>query len=655
MAAVAFLASPGPGPGPFPFLSRLPSLPVMAAIGLAVAAAAAALPLLSRRGRPMLQLPTRVRLRRWPGPGFTRRRLILRRRYGLPAARKIARRARPSLTWQARRFGPWQELAGFVGTAHGWLFAARVYSHLEQLILIIAPPRKGKSAAAVGSIIDDPGPVVATSIRGDLIEGSAGLRQQIGRVHVFNPEGAGNYGSTLTWNPVYGCQDMATAARRAGYMVEGVTVRGLEDSSFWQDQASMTLAAYLHAAGLADGSMRDVYRWILEEDPQPIHILSSHPGAAEFALGLVNKYISLPDRTRAGISTTLNATLRFMQDPQIADQLCPPGPGSLNIPEFLHSRDTLYLVVADAAQSPVPPVFTALIAEITWVARAVAGASGRLDPPLTLELDELANTAPVPADKWATWAAGCGVVMKLYCQAYAQLVDRYKEQGAEILWQACDVKVIHAHTAEDALCRRVEAACGPVRVRSIRSQTRGTQGHDGSYSSTYDWADVQALPAPMVRELPAGTAIVFQGGAKPVIVRTEKYWRRADVKRFRRRGGTVALPTAVRPPAPVPDPALLEPPPLLPEFETALAGEAYAMPDIPGLTEFPDVLPGAELPAPMLPETPPAWHGDMLAARRARRAGRPHPPLSPPPDSQGPPGSGWLPSAGHGHEGGDQA
>jgi len=143
------------------------------------------------RRRPPLALELRVRLRLWPGPGFARSCWALRRQHGLAAAR----RARPSLSWRDRRFGSWQEYASFAGWAHGWVRPVRVYTHLEQVRLVIAPPQKGKSAAEAGSIIDAPGPVVATSVRGDLITASAGLRQRLGRVHVFNPEGAGGYGS----------------------------------------------------------------------------------------------------------------------------------------------------------------------------------------------------------------------------------------------------------------------------------------------------------------------------------------------------------------------------------------------------------------------------------------------------------------------------
>lgn len=614
-------------PALFPWLAGFPLIPVLAGTVAVVTAVTIALLMTQGSGSPLLSLSTRVRLRMWPGPGFARSRLELRNRYGLPAARKIARR-RPSMNWKALRFGPWQQYAGYVGQAHGWLAPARVHTHFEQLRLVIAPPQKGKSAAAAGSIIDDPGPVVATSIRGDLIGASAGLRQRVGSVHVFNPEGAGNYGSTLTWNPVHGCEDMATAARRAGYMVEGVQAKGLDDASFWQDQASMVLASYLHAAALAAGSMRDVYRWVLDDDPRPAHILDSHAGAAEFAAGMARKYLALPDRTRAGVSTTLNAALRFMQDPMIVRTLCPDGPGTLDIPGFIASRDTLYLVAADAAQSPVPPVFTALLAEVVHIARHTATAAGRLDPPLTLELDEVTNIAPVPVAAWATYAAGSGIRIHCYVQSYSQLVQRWKEHGAETIWQSSDAKIIYSHTTESELCRRVEAACGQVRVKRPGSRARGS-GQPGGITVT--WENQPVLPAAVLRELPGGRAIVIQGGSRPVVVRPEKYWRRRDVRRFARAGGQTGLPAAPAPEIPAPDPELLTMP---------IADEQQQDPfgDMAGYGPFgqfmaPGAMPGAD------PAAQAYWPEDELAARRAGRGGpgavEPWPETAPPGAWQG--------------------
>jgi type IV secretion system protein VirD4 len=509
-------------------------------------------------GRHMLSLVTRVRLRLPPGPGFARGRWVLRRSHGLPAARRTARRTRPGLTWQDRRLGPWRHYATFIGWAHGWIAPTRVYAGFEQLLLEIAPPQRGKSAAAAGRIIDDPGPVVATSIRGDLITATAGLRQLRGTVHVFNPEGAGAYGSTVLVDLVAGCQDMATAVRRAGHMVEATTARGLEDGSFWQDQASMALAAFLHAAALVSGTFREVYRWVLEDSDQPLQILSRHPAAAPGAQDQLSHYLALPDRTRSGISTTLLGTLRFMQVPQVAAMVCPlPGQG-FEFAAFLHSQDTLYLVAADAAQSPVPPLFAAIIAEITHLARVAAS---RPDPPLTLELDEVANLAPIPVAAWATWAAGSGIRMHLYAQSFAQLAERWGPLGAETIWQACDIKIVHSCSSEEALCHKLEEACGTVRVTV---PARSGPGHPVEVGELQ-----RVLPFAAVRELPPGRAVVLRGGAPPVIVRTERHWRRADARRLARRGGQPVLPATAPCYLPDPMPGLLV---------TADSAAALAMP-----------------------------------------------------------------------------
>jgi type IV secretion system protein VirD4 len=532
---------------PLPALTR--DLFAFAAAAIAIAAIiAVARAWRSPAARRLLPLATRVRLRLAPGPGFTSSRLALRRRHGLPPARKAARRTRPGLSRAAVRRGPWHQYATFLGWAHGWLAPARVYGTFEQLLLVIAGPQKGKSGAAAGRILDAPGPVVATSIRGDLIAATAGLRQAAGQVHVFNPEGTGPYRSTFQWNPAAGCQDMSAAVRRAGYMIEAITTRGLEDSTFWQDQASMTLAAYLHAAGLAAGTLRDVYRWILDSSSQPLHILASHPAAAAPAASHLQHYLTLPDRTRSGVSTTLLGALRFLQVPEIASIVCPlPGRG-LDLAGFLASRDVMYLVAADAAQSPVPPLFNALVAELAYLARQLGGAgpAGRLDPPLTLELDEAPNLTPLPIAAWATWAAGSGIRMHVCSQSFAQLAERWGPLGAETIWQACDVKLIHAGSSEEALSRKVSDACGEVRAGS-----RGGQAAD-QYRPALPFADL--------RTLPRGRAVVIRSGTGPVIVRTEEYWRRRDVRHFARRGGTPLLPSApqARPAEPIP--SLLSPP-----------------------------------------------------------------------------------------------
>lgn len=284
----------------------------------------------------------------------------------------------------------------------------RVYASLQDIVLTIAAPQKGKSAAAAGRIIDAPGPVVVTSIRGDLIDHTAGLRQQVGTLHVFNPEGVGEYGSTFRWNPVAGCTNMQTAIRRAGHMVEAVEASGLTDATFWSDQAVQVLSSFMHAADLYEGgTLATVYAWLVGDSPVPLEILDTAPHAEPAAAAVIRRFRSLPPKTRQSVELTCRNVLRFMTLPEIAQAVMPdPRIPEFVISDFLQSRDTLYLVASAEAGSPVPPLLCALLAELKHEAVLLGSRlpAGRLDPPLSMELDEVANVTPIPIAAWASGA-----------------------------------------------------------------------------------------------------------------------------------------------------------------------------------------------------------------------------------------------------------
>jgi type IV secretory pathway TraG/TraD family ATPase VirD4 len=536
-----------PGAAGLGIAGSVPHLGAVVALGGVGSAIAGTVVAIRRAGgarrRGWLSLWIRLKLHIHPGPGFATR-WDLWRRYGKPAARKVARHGRPSLTWSQLQFGRWQEYATYHGRAQGWIHRWRVYSTFEDITLVISAPQEGKSARAAGDILDAPGPVVATSIRGDLIAATAGLRARLGVLHIFNPEGVGAYGSTFAWNIVAGCEDPRTAIRRAGHMVEALTNRGLSDADFWTDQASLILSAYLHAAGLIGANIRTVYAWIMEKSEEPVGILTGHPQAAENAALQVNSYLEMPERTRSGVITTLNRVMKFMTDPAIVDMLCPPVGEGFDFDSFLTSKDTLYLVAADTANSPVSPLFVAFLAELTHHARLHPSRTGakRLDPPLTLILDEVANIAPVPVANWATWAAGSGIRMNLYVQAWARVEERWGKEGAATLWQSAKTKVIFTAGSEDALCELVSTMCGKVRVIT------GYDVHEvnGKKHRKPRYETIDVLPAADVRQLPDGRAIVIRRNARPTIVRAEKYWDRADVKAYKRSGQNVYIAPPVQ-------------------------------------------------------------------------------------------------------------
>lgn len=514
-----------------PLQYLIAGLVVLAVVSVASGAVMRALP--GGRRRSWLPLRWRVQLGAHAGPGFAGD-WELWRNLGLPPARRLARHTRPSLSWWDRhKPGGWRAYATYIGRAHGWVVRRHAYAGTESVMLTFAGPRQGKSAAAADRIIDHDGPVCAVSLRDDLVKHTIRVRGLKGPAHVLNPQGVGGahgYGTNTGCNPIPGCEDTTVAARRAREMVNASDDQGLDNADFWRAQSSAILSGYLHAAALAGYGMADVYEWSAGEDDTPLWVLRRSPGANPADRKNVQNFLEkMADRTKSSVVTTLSVgTLAFMRDPAVAEILsADSGLPPFDFEAFLHSRDTLYLI-SDGAEALTRPLFAVFLAELAYTAKRVSDASRtRLDPPLSMELDEIANTAPIPVDKWASWMGGAGIRMSIYSQSWTQLVDRYGPM-AEALWSCADIKLVHGGTTEMALLERVHKLAGTT---TVRGRDRKTYDVDGKERRERTEKEVDVLPVHDLK-LPKFSAVVLAAGIPPTVVRTARVWRRWDVKRL---------------------------------------------------------------------------------------------------------------------------
>ena len=200
----------------------------------------------------------RLRLRLHPGRGHaTAGELWL--RWGRLAAFRRSARSRWSLpAWRRLRCPGLHSV--FLGRAQ-YRHGLRV--PVDEHVLVMAPPRTGKTGLLAGLILRYPGPVVSTTTKADVFALTSGVRSWRGPVLVFNPQSIGGVASTFRWNPVDGCADEAVAIRRADGFANAISMSGTEDPSFWTSKASSYLRALFHAAALSGGDMRLVVRWAL--------------------------------------------------------------------------------------------------------------------------------------------------------------------------------------------------------------------------------------------------------------------------------------------------------------------------------------------------------------------------------------------------------
>ena len=485
---------------------------------LAAAFAWAFLPARYLPGNRARHLRIRLHLRLHPGKGFAHV-FSLWLRWGRLAALRRSGRIRAALPLWYRIADPRQHSV-FLGRAH-YRHGLRV--PLEEHLLVMAPPRTYKTAFLADVILRYPGPVIATTTKADIYHLTAAVRAQHGPVHVFNPQHIGGVASTFCWSPVDGCEDPATAIRRADAFAFAVSQKGVEDGTFWSAKACDYLRGYFHAAALARYDLRTVAAWVAGADPDVPERILLAAGARQWALTLA-ELRSEAHKTAATVRMVMSRALSFMADPALAASVL-PGPGDgFDIPAFLDDAGTVYLIAeAVSEEAPVAPLFAAMATEIHYIAAQLGQASpaGRLDPPLLMGLDEVTQICPVPLPFWLSDSGGKGIQVFAVVHGEAQLAGRWGDHGRQVVLDTSSVKVFLPGITDTTTLQAASTLCGQASWK-VRGQDHATR-HD------------VATPD-MIRQLPAGFALVIRGGCAPVIARLPRAWNNPAYRRARRLG-----------------------------------------------------------------------------------------------------------------------
>ena len=488
-------------------------------------------------GHRARHLRIRLHLRLHPGKGFATA-FSLWLRWGRLAALRRSGRIRRSLPlWY--RICDSRQHSVFLGRAH-YRHGLRV--PLEEHLLVMAPPRTFKTAFLADVILRYPGPVIATTTKADVFALTCGVRAQFGPVHVFNPQGIGGVRSTFRWSPVAGCEDPATAIRRADAFAFAVSQKGVEDGTFWSAKASDYLRGYFHAAALTGMDLRAVAAWVSGADPHVPEQILAAAGAHQWALTLAELH-SEAHKTAATVRMVMSRALSFMADPALAISVL-PGPGeSFDIPAFLRDTGTVYMIAeAVSEEAPVAALFAAMATEIHYIAAQIGQASTarRLDPPLLMGLDEVTQICPVPLPFWLSDSGGKGIQVCAVAHGEAQLTGRWGEHGRQVVLDTSSVKVFLPGITDVTTLDAAAKLCGQASWK-VRGQDHATR-HD------------VATPD-MIRQLPAGFALVIRGGCAPVIARLPRAWKNPAYRRVRHDGELSAeagrdVPAAVLRPGP---------------------------------------------------------------------------------------------------------
>lgn len=401
-----------------------------------------------------------------------------------------------------------------------------VWTSAEESTLRVGIPGTGKTAELACRVIDAPGGVVVTSTATDLYELTGPLRRARGPVAVFNPGGLGRVSSTLRWSPLAGCTDPAVAARRATDLMGPPGATGAEGER-WAIQGRRVLAMLLHAAALGEHRMRDVAAWVANPDAGRADILEAlvtSPQPFEQRRG-AEQAIGMTPRTRDGVMLAIAPAVAWVTLPAAA-WAGDPGLDAqvFTVSDLTARAGALYLLGDD--DGTVAPLVGALVAEIAHQARDAAArrTGGRLDPGLTMVLDEIALVCPTPLDRWMAELRKRSIVIHAACQGLGQLRQRWGNDGASMILNSAAAVLVFGG-CKDAGDLALFGDLAGHRDEEVR-----TYDGDGKVTST-STRRVPVISPAMLAGLPNHRALLIRRGMPVALARTPIAWKRRDIRR----------------------------------------------------------------------------------------------------------------------------
>jgi type IV secretory pathway TraG/TraD family ATPase VirD4 len=406
-----------------------------------------------------------------------------------------------------------------------------LYASLEDVVLAVMAPRAGKTTALTApAMLGAPGPVLATSNKPDVWTTTIAARQRHGHCYLFDPQTITHQPQRFWWNPLAAARTWEDAFRFADHFITAIRndARGGED--FWNLAAQDLLTAFVLAAACDNRTLADVQAWLSDvASREPARILRTH-GFHAAARSVSGRQAGAPE-TRDGVYETARTAASCLSDPRIMAWVSPPASAlvQLDVREFAHSTDTLYLLSKDGAGSAAPLVAAFTDQILRAAVSAAEGQGGRLDPPLYALLDEAANICKI-SDLPLLYShfGSRGILPVTILQSYPQGVAVWGEHGMAALWSAATIKLVGAGIDDAKMAEDLSRLAGEHDV-PVGSMTRDGSGLASWQTST---RRQRVLEPAQIRALEKGTALLLATGVPVTMIRLLPWYEGADAERI---------------------------------------------------------------------------------------------------------------------------
>ncbi|MCK9877848.1 type IV secretory system conjugative DNA transfer family protein [Frankia sp. Ag45/Mut15] len=407
--------------------------------------------------------------------------------------------------------------------------------------IVIGPSQCGKTAAlAIPAILEWDGPLIALSVKTDLLGATIERRRRVGEVAVFDPTRATGQ-PTTAWSPLDSARSLAGARRAARSIVNATswTSGSSGDMSFWTSAAEDLLAGLFWGAATVGLGMDTVVRWVVGMERDPVRAiltpLASHldPTIAADGAQVLAAFTGLWASDRKQVSSTYLVARQMIQPWQEPDVAASATASHLSLAWLLDTGDdgrqtnTLYLSADLDDAERLAPVLGGLVDDLLRQAYAQVGRTGiPLDPPLLVVLDEAGNWPMQNLPGRISTCAGIGIQLLLVYQSKAQIDAAYGTKADVVISNAI-TKVFFAGQSDRSTLDYASGLLGQEHIVQTSTSTDSpglaALGSAGRRSISQAPTRLELLPAALLRQVAPGQALLIHNTLPPAHL-FGRYW-----------------------------------------------------------------------------------------------------------------------------------
>ncbi|MEA2825698.1 MAG: hypothetical protein QOG43_137 [Actinomycetota bacterium] len=422
-------------------------------------------------------------------------------------------------------------------------------------IAVIGPSRCGKSANIISAILENEGPAILSSVKGDLLSATIERRRQLGEVKIFDPTGVVKGYTRAQWSPVANCGDV-TGAKKLASALASANPGNMPNDGFFGSMAEELLWPLLYTAAVSGATMGHVVSWVLGDEASIPDItnrldptLSGHDPIrrrhATMAMKILTDIWGKEARIRSSIYSTALTMVTSWEDPIVADCAIT---SEITMEWLVSGANTLYVCSPLHEQLRLATVFGGMLDDLLQQAYEWQNDHGSRLPDTLFVLDEAANTPARWLPQVASTCSGIGIQLVTIWQSKAQIDDAYRTLADSVLTNH-GTKLFFSGISDPSTLDYVSRLLGDEEVLQRGSSNDLSFGrHSVNESATR----LRLVPADILRQVPPGEGLLIHGTLRPAHLRGRFYYAERRLRALVGESAVMATAAALAPPPPPP-------------------------------------------------------------------------------------------------------